>query len=766
MEFGVLGPVTVRHGGRELPLGGPKQRALLAILLLRANEVVSRDRLVEGLWGERPPPTAAHTLDNYMSRLRKTLGEGRLERRPPGYALQVGPEELDLDRFEHLRALAREELARGEIALAAEKLRSALELWRGPALADVLYEPFAAEEAERLEERRVSALEERIEADLALGMSTEVVPELEALVRAHPFRERLLAQLMLALYRAGRQADALTAYQTGRRQLAEGLGLEPGPELRELQRTILEHDPSLTAPTTRRRAPRTPARPSRRTLAAVAVAVAAVAASAAVGIALGIGGSSASSTESTSSQLVGLSLDSGALSEPASLTSAPAAMAAQNGSLWIADPSAGTVTNFDLATQAVVDHVRVGGSPGGLAEAAGSIWVVSVPGESVSRIDPETGTITQRLALGRARASALAARGTSLWIADITDNALIELDVATGSRRRVPLDLEPTALAIGDEAIWAADYGASSIAQVDVRTGRTVATVRVGNGPVALAATRTALWVANSLDSTVSRIDPISGSVVATIPVGSGPSALAASADAIWVANEYSGTVSRIDSSRNAVAETVDVGAGPTTLTVADGTVWVGARLLGQHRGGTLILLHKRPISIDPALHLNLFPLQSDGSTRDGLLTYRHAPGPAGTSSFPTSLSACPFRPTAARRTRSVCVPGFPTPTDGSSAQATSGAQSSGSSAFSRMGEICSRRSWARGTVSSVPGRPVTSRAGSSRTTGLARSPSTSERPTRTSSSTSPPAASRRLSRRAPRGAMSASTRSPARGRT
>src|SRR3954454_3393311 len=209
VEFGLLGPLEARREGVALLLAGPKQRALLAILLLQANEVVSRDSLIEGLWGERPPPTASHTLDNYISRLRKALGEERLETRSPGYALRVEGGELDLDRFDLLVARGRGELAEGAATAAAETLRAALELWRGPALADLIFEPFASKEAPRLEEGRLGALEERIDADLAVGRDSELLPELDALVREHPWRERLLAQLMVALYRAGRQAAAL-----------------------------------------------------------------------------------------------------------------------------------------------------------------------------------------------------------------------------------------------------------------------------------------------------------------------------------------------------------------------------------------------------------------------------------------------------------------------------------------------------------------------------------------------------------------------------
>lgn len=249
MDYRILGPLEAWAGDRRLPLGGPRQRALLAILLLRANEAVSTDRLIDELWGDRPPETAANTLQVYVSQLRKAL-EAReaIETRAPGYAARVRPGELDLQRFEELADRGRQALAGGRAGEAADALRAALELWRGPALADLAFEPFAGAVVLRLEELRLAVLEERIEADLALGRQTELVPELEAIVAEHPLRERARGQLMLALYRAGRQADALDAFQETRRTLVEQLGIEPGPALRRLERAILTHDASLEPP--------------------------------------------------------------------------------------------------------------------------------------------------------------------------------------------------------------------------------------------------------------------------------------------------------------------------------------------------------------------------------------------------------------------------------------------------------------------------------------------------------------------------------------
>jgi DNA-binding SARP family transcriptional activator/predicted ATPase len=250
MDFRILGPLEVLDEGRDVALGGTKQRALLAVLLLHANETLSTDRLIEEVWGEGPPATAAKTVQVHISRLRKALASGGdlVVTREHGYQLQLDPERLDSHRFERLVGEARNELAAGRPKRAATALQAALSLWRGEPLADLAYEPFAHNEIARLADLRVAALELLIDAKLALGGHTEVIGQLEALIAEYPFRESLRAQLMLALYRSERQADALQAYQEARRKLVEELGIEPGQRLRELERAILAQDPALALP--------------------------------------------------------------------------------------------------------------------------------------------------------------------------------------------------------------------------------------------------------------------------------------------------------------------------------------------------------------------------------------------------------------------------------------------------------------------------------------------------------------------------------------
>jgi peptide/nickel transport system substrate-binding protein len=640
VEFRILGPLEVRADDRTLALGGRKPRALLALLLLHANEVVSRDRLIDRLWGERPPPSANQSLDTYVSRLRRELGRERLLRRPPGYVLALEPDELDLMRFEQLVATAREASARGNASEASANLRAALALWRGPALADVLYEPFAVTEAQRLEERRLVALEERIDADLAAGRGPELVPELEGLVRENPLRERLLGQLMLVLYRAGRQGDALGALQEARHRLAAELGLEPGPQLRELERLILRHDPELMPV---KRWPRSSSPLVRR--GALAAAAAVVVGAAAVAAILSLGSSTRSQTlDAGISRLAAVAIRSGEVTSTTALASAPAAVASGMGSLWVADASGETVSRIDPENGNVIDRIKVAGEPGSIVVGGGAIWVASTVGGTISRIDPDTDDVTQKVRLGGASAAAVAFGGGSLWVADPTDQRLIELDPQSGSvRRTLTLDLRPTTLAVGKGLIWVGDYTANLVEQIATTSGKTLAQAHVGNGPDALALGPGGVWVANALDGTVSRIQPETAAVVGTIPVGSAPSSLVVAGRSVWAANQYSGTVAKIDPQRNRVVATAHVGGTPASLATDGRHIWVaGGHGPGRHRGGTLRLVTTQSFdTIDPAFQQT----QTLVFTRlayDTLVSFEQAPGPAGLRLVPDLAIAIP----------------------------------------------------------------------------------------------------------------------------
>jgi DNA-binding NarL/FixJ family response regulator/DNA-binding SARP family transcriptional activator len=251
VEYRILGPLEVVDEGRPVPLGRLKERLVLAVLLLHANEFVSRERLIDELWGESPPPTAKKAVNVYVSQLRKVLtrnGCDPIATVDGGYRFRIESGELDSTSMEHLLATARERAATGELEAAVELWREALALWRGPALAGLLLESQGRDEVTQLDALRLTALMDRIDCDLALGRHEDVLGELHVLVGEHPLRERLRAQLMLALYRADRQAEALEVYQQARARLVEELGVEPSPALQRLQRGILSQDPALELP--------------------------------------------------------------------------------------------------------------------------------------------------------------------------------------------------------------------------------------------------------------------------------------------------------------------------------------------------------------------------------------------------------------------------------------------------------------------------------------------------------------------------------------
>ena len=348
VEFRLLGRFEVVEGDRPVALGGPKQRALLAVLLLRRGEAVSSDRLIDEIWGEQPPASANKIVQGYVSHLRKALGDGLLVTQGRGYLLRIEPGQTDADRFEALAGQGREALERGDALTAAAVLREAPGVWRGPALADFAYAPFAQAEIARLEESRVAALEDRIDADLALGEQTRLVGELEGLVREHPLREHLRGQLMLALYRSGRQADALQAYQDARRELLDGLGLEPGGALQELERAILTHDPGVDLPAGHAPQPPPAAARNRVRGAALIAAAGAVLLAAIAAVAVNLASSGASTVRVAPNE----------------------------------------VAAIDTRSDRVVGAVPVGTRPGPIAFGSGSLWVANLDDQTISRVDP------------------------------------------------------------------------------------------------------------------------------------------------------------------------------------------------------------------------------------------------------------------------------------------------------------------------------------------------------------------------------------------
>src|SRR5262245_1574501 len=346
-------------------------------MLLHANEVVAADRLIEELWRGNPPATASKALQVYVSRLRKHLGAEVLVTRAPGYAVVVGPDELDLSHFERLVEDARA----ADPVDAGSKLREALSLWRGEPLAEFADEPFAQTEIARLAEMRLTAVEDRVDADLALGRHGEVIAELESLVARHPYRERLRRQLMLALYRSGRQADALAVYRDARRALADELGLEPGDELRALERQILAHDDALAVPTVVQRSPEDVdpphgprARARRRWALAVAVVAVLLAAAAGALVTVTRGSTGAPIVAQPSSVAV-IDPASNRVVAAIAVGERPTQIAAHENAIWVLHPDTRTLSLVSRRERRLVRTVGLGGVPTALVADRHGAWV-------------------------------------------------------------------------------------------------------------------------------------------------------------------------------------------------------------------------------------------------------------------------------------------------------------------------------------------------------------------------------------------------------
>jgi YVTN family beta-propeller protein len=582
----------------------------------------------------------------HVSRLRRALGDGTLETHGRGYRLAVAHEQVDADRFAALASDGRALLDRGDAAAAVDRLGAALDLWRGPALDNFSYESFARTVIAQLEDARLAALEDRTEGQLQMGRGSELVPELEGLVAEHPLRERLIAGLMLALYRSGRHADALTAYRGFRDRLADDLGLDPGPELRELERRILQHDATLGV-----RQNGMPLRPRghRTLLAAVALGLLALALAT---FQLTFDAARARLPRLAGrSGVVAIGTSPARLVSATSLAGAPTSLVAGSGSIWATEPGADAVLRIDPNSGEVIDRILVGDEPGSIVRGGGAIWAASSVGATLTRIDPAAEAVTQKVTLPGSNAAALAFGDGRVWVADSVTRRLFEIDPATGSlRRTLTLDVQPSAIVPAARAVWVASYGGAAVEELDPISGRRLARLHVGDGPTALALAASSLWVANSLDATVSRIDLATRAVDAPIPVGSGPTALAAVGGAVWVANQYSGTISRIDPRTDRAAATVAVGGAPTSLAVSGGRVWAGvAAGSGTHRGGTLVIDDlastgsSTGVSIDPAFYSYANNPQFTGLAYDSLVTFQQSPGANGLQIVPDLALSIPM---------------------------------------------------------------------------------------------------------------------------
>lgn len=585
MEFRILGPLEVYDAsGTEIRLPGGREKALLVALLLHRGEVVSIDALIDALWGEHPPSTAPKAIQGYVSHIRRALaGEnGALVTQSPGYAMRIADSQLDAARFERLAADGQRTLEDGDAEGALVVLDSALRLWRGPALAEFAFDDFAQHEIQRLTERRLEAVEDRAQALLELGRHGGLVSELETLVSEHPLRERLRAQLMLALCRSGRTADALQAYKDGARRYRE-LGLDPPGELRSLERSILDQDPSIAAPARapieRPEAPVALPRPPQRRAGRDLVALLAAVALALTVAGLVLAGRDGPSTVAVVPPAV-------AVVDPASsrvvrsipVGSRPVTIAASGDAVWVGDARDGTVTRIDAAEYAT-RQVGIGAAAVDLATTADSVWVATGGSGQVVRIDAALGLVADGFDLADPSnpivpaVSSIAAGGEGVWIGTL--GGVARIDTATGEVVRV-VDLggnPALQLAAGGGAVWGTTV-ASRALRVEAASAQVTKEFYAGAFVFALVLGREEAWVGGD-GGKLWKIDPVTGATRLTANVGSWPEGLALGEGALWATLPAEGALARLDPETGEELDRIPLGGLPGEVVVHAGLVWV-----------------------------------------------------------------------------------------------------------------------------------------------------------------------------------------------
>jgi len=595
LEFRILGPLEVLGEAGPVHVGSSKQRALLGALLLHANETVSTALLVDAIWGERPPATAEKLVQGYVHALRKQLGNGVLRTSAPGYRLKVDDGSLDLAEFERLK----EEARAASLPQAVELRGRALALWRGPALADVVIEGSDRHAVTRLNELRLSAQIDQIDAQVALGRHTSVVGELEALTAANPYQERLAAQLMLALYRSGRQADALEFYRGLRRRLDEELGLQPSQELRDLEAAILRQDDELAAPVipaaavadavdgdaTEPAADAAPRERANRRLLPLAAIVAVVAVLVAVSIAV-LADREPTPVVVPPNSVAVIDADDNRVVGTVPVGVRPGPVAYGDGAVWVGNLEDPTLSRIDPLTEQVVRNIPLPATPDAIAVGAGAVWIVNARLGTLYRVDPAFNRVTAAVRLGD-RAITFTGAGADVglgWVwAAFGDATLARADPAPPRAAGLgSAGTGPAAVTVAFGSIWVANSGDSTVQRFSPLTFEEgpIRTLTVGSRPTGLAAGEGAIWVANTGDDYVTRIDAagLGSNSARPIPVGDGPTDIAIGGGVVWVATAASSSVSRIDPETNEVTARIPVGNPLGGIAVGDGEVWVSVQ--------------------------------------------------------------------------------------------------------------------------------------------------------------------------------------------
>jgi YVTN family beta-propeller protein len=655
IQFRVLGPLQALRDGAPLSLGGAQQRAVLAFLLTERERAVSVDEIADALWGERPPAGYATTIQTYVFRLREVLEPERAKGGPPGvlvtepggYRLKIDPEAVDAARFERRIESGESFVARGLPAEGAADLRRALSLWRGSVLADLAGYDFVARLGRRLDEVRLRAIESRIDADLALGRHASMIAELNSLAESYPLREHLQAQRILALYRAGRQADALDAYRSVRGRLMDELAVEPGAELTNLHQSILKQDAGLQleravpAPPPIADPPNEPSVPVRRRrvsrrLVEVGAVSAVVVAAAAVFVAAS-GSSSRGSLPPNS--LIRIDAN-GSFHDAVGVGVSPDGVVVAGGAAWVANTADNSVSKIDLSRHVIVQTTPVGRAPETLAVSGSDLWVVNSGAATVSRLSLKTNQVVDTVHVGNLP-GAIAVGESGIWVVNTGDDTVERIDPTTGTPDKpIAVGFRPDGIAVDANTVWVSNTGDGTVSPIDSKSHVAGSSIAVGAGPAGIAVSDGFVWVANSLNQTVSRIDPVSRQVVGTIRVGDGPHSVTFVGNRLWVANEFDGNVTIIDPTSNRVVKRIAAGVSVRGL-VSDGrSAYVTTRSLAGtgHRGGTLHVTAEHvpgESGIDPSAADAAYVYSAFSLVYDGLVGLRRTGGPAGLTLVP-----------------------------------------------------------------------------------------------------------------------------------
>jgi DNA-binding SARP family transcriptional activator/streptogramin lyase len=583
LEFGVLGPVLVARDGVPVRLGGGKQRAVVAALLLAEGRVMSTSALIDALWGDEPPPTAQKTLQIYISRLRRDLGPGAdavLATRGTGYLLNA--DTFDLAQVQALAASGREALPTDPLG-AAERFRAALALWRGAPLSDVAAEPFARAAIPRLEELRLSIVDDRLAAELAAGRHARLVGELRQLASDQPLREQIHANLMLALYRCGRQAEALEVYRELRDRLAAELAIDPNPELRRLQQQILEQDPALMlAPPPAADRPRSeltrelptaapdarlpsPARRAHRRRAIAAVATLLIAGGAAVGVVLTRSGSGAPppfAGRTSPNSVAVVNARTLTLVSDVPVGADPGPIAIGSGAVWVGNIDDHTVTELSQSAARVLKTYGLSDAPSSLTPSGDQIWIGNSFAGTLSRILVPYQQLSAPFYPGRAIGGllALAAAGPNLWVG-LSDSQLVQLDGHTlriSTTVHVPGRVK--SIAMVDGSPWTLQFTGDGVDRIDVTSRAARPVARLRGDPVQIASGLGSVWIITTQPSLLWRLDPTTGRILSSTPLEQPPTEVAVGAGSVWVVEAQSGTIERISASGQVVHADLQLG--------------------------------------------------------------------------------------------------------------------------------------------------------------------------------------------------------------